>query len=165
LFFCEKLKLSTALDVAIEVASALAAAHEAGIVHRDIKPENAMVRRDGYVIVLNFAVANLIELRAPAADSAPPTMVRVKTDPGTVMGAARYMSPEQTRGLEVDAQRHLQPRRRPLRDGGREGAVRGRDCSGRAGRGSGAVAGAALAPRAGRARPAATDGASVINCC
>jgi eukaryotic-like serine/threonine-protein kinase len=98
-----RMKLSQALDVAIQVAGALAAAHEAGIVHRDIKPENVMVRRDGYAKVLDFGLAKLTE-RAPASsDSLWPTLGKVETNPGVVMGTVQYMSPEQARGLEVDA--------------------------------------------------------------
>jgi serine/threonine-protein kinase len=99
----ERMKLGEALDVTIQVASALAAAHEAGIVHRDIKPENIMVRRDGYAKVLDFGLAKLTE-RAPASsDSGWPTLGKIETNPGVVMGTVQYMSPEQARGLEVDA--------------------------------------------------------------
>lgn len=99
----ERMKLTDALDVAIQVVSALAAAHEAGIVHRDIKPENIMVRRDGYAKVLDFGLAKLTE-RAPASrDNGWPTLGKVETNPGVVMGTVQYMSPEQARGLEVDA--------------------------------------------------------------
>ena len=59
------MELSEAVDVAIQVASALAAAHEAGIVHRDIKPENIMLRPDGYVKVLDFGIAKLAEQELP----------------------------------------------------------------------------------------------------
>jgi eukaryotic-like serine/threonine-protein kinase len=93
------MKLREMLDVVIQVAAALTAAHEAGIVHRDIKPENIMVRRDGYVKVLDFGLAKLIERRT--TDSEASTMVN--TDPGVVMGTASYMSPEQARGTDVDA--------------------------------------------------------------
>jgi hypothetical protein len=99
----EKLTINAALDIAIQIASALAAAHEAGIVHRDIKPENVMVRRDGIVKVLDFGLAKLTEQRPDAVDSEAPTIAKVNTDPGTVMGTASYMSPEQARGQEVDA--------------------------------------------------------------
>ncbi|HZI87558.1 MAG TPA: protein kinase [Pyrinomonadaceae bacterium] len=92
------LKLTEAIEVAIQVASALAAAHEAGVVHRDIKPENIMVRRDGYVKVLDFGLAKLIQ-HQPDRDAT----TLVNTDPGIIMGTVNYMSPEQTRGLETDA--------------------------------------------------------------
>jgi len=93
--------LSEALEVAVQIASGLAAAHEVGIVHRDIKPENIMMRRDGYVKVLDFGLAKLTEQEATdlSALSGP----RVTTDTGVVMGTSRYMSPEQARGLAVDA--------------------------------------------------------------
>src|SRR5262249_50026213 len=85
--------------------AALAAAHEAGIIHRDIKPENVMVRRDGIVKVLDFGLAKLTEQRPDPVDSEAPTIAKVNTDPGTVMGTASYMSPEQARGKEVDGRR------------------------------------------------------------
>jgi serine/threonine protein kinase/Tol biopolymer transport system component len=94
--------LKEALDISVQVADALAAAHSAGIVHRDIKPENIMVRPDGYVKVLDFGLAKLAEAQSAAVDSQAPTMFKVETDPGTVMGTIAYMSPEQARGLEVD---------------------------------------------------------------
>jgi serine/threonine-protein kinase len=95
------LPLGEVLDVATQVASALAAAHEAGIVHRDIKPENIMLRRDGFVKVLDFGLAKLAPQQAAAADAGAQSAVR--TNPGVVMGTAGYMSPEQARGLPVDA--------------------------------------------------------------
>ena len=95
--------LAEALDVAAQIASALRAAHEAGIVHRDVKPENVMLRRDGYVKVLDFGIAKLTAQRAPAAGAAAQTASAVKTAPGLVVGTDRYMSPEQARGREVDA--------------------------------------------------------------
>ncbi len=97
------MKLGEALDVAIQVASALAAAHEAGIVHRDIKPENVMLRRDGFVKVLDFGLAKLTLPPAPDIDAEAPTEALVRTNPGVVMGTVSYMSPEQARGLAVDA--------------------------------------------------------------
>jgi eukaryotic-like serine/threonine-protein kinase len=97
-----RMRLKEALDIAIQVASALTAAHEAGIVHRDIKPENVMLRPDGLVKVLDFGLAKLAERRPPRTGPEAPTAAKVDTDPGTVMGTAQYMSPEQARGLKVD---------------------------------------------------------------
>jgi serine/threonine protein kinase/tetratricopeptide (TPR) repeat protein len=94
-----RLKVAEALDIALQVTGALAAAHEAGIIHRDIKPENIMIRDDGIVKVLDFGLAKLTE--KPATDSEASTMVH--TDEGIMMGTAQYMSPEQARGLKVDA--------------------------------------------------------------
>jgi serine/threonine protein kinase/Flp pilus assembly protein TadD len=103
--------LNEALEIAIQTAGALQAAHEAGITHRDIKPENVMIRPDGYVKVLDFGLAKLTEQSDPKIDSSnvanidkeAATMLRPNTDPGTVMGTVTYMSPEQARGLRVDA--------------------------------------------------------------
>lgn len=102
-----RIKLSEALDIAIQVASALAEAHEAGIVHRDIKPENIMLLRRGLVKVLDFGLAKLTEKSSIqlASDSDASTMIG--TSPGVVMGTATYMSPEQARGLAVDARTDL----------------------------------------------------------
>jgi len=96
------LSLSELLDVAIQVAGALSAAHEEGIVHRDIKPENIMLRPDGYVKVLDFGLAKLTEKQTTVTDTRSPTLAAVKTDTGVVMGTAHYMSPEQARGIAVD---------------------------------------------------------------
>jgi len=92
-----------ALDVAIQVASALSAAHAAGIIHRDIKPENVMVRPDGLVKVLDFGLAKLAERRVVSTDTDAPTGAGSRTELGVVMGTITYMSPEQARGIEVDA--------------------------------------------------------------
>src|SRR5215510_3995780 len=96
-----RLTLSQILDAAVQVASALAAAHQAGIIHRDIKPENIMLRADGYVKVLDFGLAKLAETKA--IDTLAPTLPKVETEAGVVMGTVSYMSPEQARGLTVDA--------------------------------------------------------------
>jgi eukaryotic-like serine/threonine-protein kinase len=96
-----------ALDVAAQIASALAAAHAKGIIHRDIKPENVMLRPDGYVKVLDFGLAKLLEKSGerPGTDQEAETMEMhaAHTNPGAVMGTAWYMSPEQARGLPLDA--------------------------------------------------------------
>jgi serine/threonine protein kinase/TolB-like protein/Tfp pilus assembly protein PilF len=94
-----RMKMDEVLDVSLQVASALAAAHEAGIVHRDIKPENIMLRRDGYVKVLDFGLAKLTEQRTSAGPNA---LTLAQTGPGIVIGTVTYMSPEQARGLRVD---------------------------------------------------------------
>ena len=101
----EPLELDMVLHVASEIASALAAAHAAGIIHRDIKPENVMIRRDSIIKVLDFGLAKLTQndaVHAPHLDTQLPTKLLVKTEPGVVMGTTNYMSPEQSRGLKVD---------------------------------------------------------------
>ena len=100
----EQLEIPEILDIAVQVASALEEAHAAGIVHRDIKPDNIMVRRNGYVKVLDFGLAKLTETvdRSPS-DGEASTRVLVQTDAGVVMGTSHYMSPEQARGKPVDA--------------------------------------------------------------
>ena len=98
------LEIREILEIAIQIAGALEEAHAAGIVHRDIKPDNVMVRRNGYVKVLDFGLAKLTETmdRSPLDPDAA-TRVMVQTDAGVVMGTSHYMSPEQARGRPVDA--------------------------------------------------------------
>lgn len=96
----ERLGLLQILGIAVQIASAMTAAHEANIVHRDIKPENIMLRRDGYVKVLDFGLAKLKQY----VEITPTT--ETDTDPeassALVMGTVKYMSPEQAQGLPVD---------------------------------------------------------------
>ena len=99
-----RLELNAAIDIAIQIASALAAAHACGIVHRDVKPENVIVRTDGIVKVLDFGIAKLTSRRIESAIHRSALAVVLSTsEPGMVRGTARYMSPEQARGIVVDA--------------------------------------------------------------
>jgi serine/threonine protein kinase/Tfp pilus assembly protein PilF len=93
----QRLKIAEVLDVATGVASALAAAHDAGIIHRDIKPENIMVRPDGVVKVLDFGLAKLADPESALKDSSS----------GGIMGTLLYISPEQASGLQPDARSDL----------------------------------------------------------
>jgi serine/threonine protein kinase len=96
-----ELSLEDILDCVEQIASALSAAHAAGIVHRDIKPENIMRRSDGLLKILDFGIAKLIE--PEATDRLDETNgFRIHTEVGMVLGTANYMSPEQARGLPVD---------------------------------------------------------------
>jgi formylglycine-generating enzyme required for sulfatase activity/predicted Ser/Thr protein kinase len=91
------MSIDEALDIAIQIASALASAHGQGIIHRDIKPDNVMLRPDGYVKVLDFGLAKL------TATSSTDATMPVHTNTGVVMGTVHYMSPEQLRAEPVDA--------------------------------------------------------------
>ena len=101
-----RMDLREVLDVVIQVAGALAAAHGAGIIHRDIKPENIMLRPDGYVKILDFGLAKAVSgrrLDSPVPDPEAATLVKMETEPGALIGTVYYMAPEQARGREVDA--------------------------------------------------------------
>src|SRR5437588_3103658 len=95
-----RMQVGEALDVAVQVASALAAAHEAGIVHRDINPGNIMLRPDGYVKVLDFGIAKLAEQEDPMPKEE--ARLLVETNLGAILGTVPYMSPEQARADLVD---------------------------------------------------------------
>ena len=104
----QRMKPSEAIDIALQIASALTAAHEAGITHRDIKPDNVMVRPDGLVKVLDFGLAKLTPPPPEAIDTGASTLAQeMRTTPGMIVGTLRYMSPEQARGQEVDAHTDL----------------------------------------------------------
>ena len=98
----EPMSLSSTLDVAIQIASALQAAHNAGIVHRDIKPDNVMIRPDGFVKLLDFGIAKLTEKNREPIDEEAETAIKTGTSPGMIVGTAAYMSPEQARGKPID---------------------------------------------------------------
>jgi serine/threonine protein kinase/tetratricopeptide (TPR) repeat protein len=98
-----KLSGNEILDISIQLAAALNAAHEHGIVHRDIKPENIMVRDDGLVKILDFGLAKLHSATPPPSDVDAVTQVQVNTERGMVLGTAQYLSPEQARAKDVDS--------------------------------------------------------------
>jgi serine/threonine protein kinase len=99
--FLEEIKLSRVLEIATQIASALATAHEAGIIHRDIKPDNVMIRRDGIVKILDFGLAKLSQ-KPLEIDSEAVTKFKKLTVDGMILGTPQYMSPEQARGQKVD---------------------------------------------------------------
>ena len=92
----DKLSLKELLSIVAQVAEALGAAHQSGIIHRDVKPDNVMVRPDGYAKVLDFGLVKLTEV-APA-----PGVTAAHTQLGVAMGTLAYMSPEQAAGEQID---------------------------------------------------------------
>jgi serine/threonine protein kinase/Tol biopolymer transport system component len=99
--------LRKVLDIAIQIASALAAAHAVGVLHRDIKPENVVLGSDGYVKVLDFGLAKLIEDRLYAGSPDAPPIPSLHTEPELMMGTSDYMSPEQVRRQPADERTDL----------------------------------------------------------
>ncbi len=97
--------LRETLDLAVQVAEGLSAAHERGIVHRDLKPDNVLVSEQGYAKIIDFGLAKLVERATPGGVLGPDdiTKTRIRTREGVVMGTVAYMSPEQARGQTVDA--------------------------------------------------------------
>lgn len=96
-----RLSLAEVLDIVIQIASALDAAHDAKIIHRDIKPENVMIRPDGLVKVVDFGIAK-VSASPLSAHNAEATTIREITSPGMIVGTTAYMSPEQARGKTLD---------------------------------------------------------------
>src|SRR6185436_2998166 len=98
------LSVRKAVEIAIQIARGLAAAHERRIVHRDLKPENLFLTRDGRIKILDFGLAKLTAHGAgsPSELAAAPTLLSGGTEPGFVLGTAGYMSPEQVQGRPAD---------------------------------------------------------------
>src|SRR5213079_1362875 len=97
-----RMQVGEVIEISIQVAAALAAAHQAGVVHRDVKPENIMLRPDGYVKVLDFGIAKLAEQELPEDTPTDEALLLVESNLGSILGTVRYMSPEQARGAPVD---------------------------------------------------------------
>src|SRR5687768_7622132 len=108
-YMAEGVPTVEALDIAIQIGEALAAAHSVGVVHRDIKPENIVVQPNGIIKVLDFGLAKLVDpighgaIHIPGGDDTKLT-VDMSTELGSLMGTPAYMSPEQIRGADVDTQ-------------------------------------------------------------
>src|SRR6185369_7896982 len=96
--------MDEALNISLQIADALEAAHEKGVVHRDLKPANVKVRDDGTVKVLDFGLATAVQAgaREPGDGAESPTLTMGATEAGVILGTASYMAPEQARGLKVD---------------------------------------------------------------
>lgn len=102
IFTDSSLTLGEVLDILIQIANALTTAHSAKIIHRDIKPENIMVRTDGFVKVLDFGLAKLIEQDNSVSSFSDENSVKNETAKGIILGTVNYMSPEQAKGEKVD---------------------------------------------------------------
>ncbi len=96
------LNLFETLEIAVQISSALYAAHSSQIIHRDIKPDNIMIREDNLVKVLDFGLAKLSVAEPESINSESPTRDQINTIPGVIIGTVGYMSPEQARGKTVD---------------------------------------------------------------
>ena len=94
--------IDEALPIAKQIAEALEAAHEAGVIHRDLKPANIKVREDGTVKVLDFGLAKALDQTPQGNPDQSPTLTAAATQMGVILGTAAYMSPEQARGKPVD---------------------------------------------------------------
>ena len=97
-----RLKPLEAINITIQIAQALSAAHAAGVLHRDIKPDNIMIHRDGYVKVLDFGLAKSIAGLTSQNDGQGVAISAIETGAGIIVGSPAYMSPEQARSREVD---------------------------------------------------------------
>jgi eukaryotic-like serine/threonine-protein kinase len=97
----QQIPMRRALEISVQIANGLSAAHERGIVHRDLKPENVFILKAGRVKILDFGLAKLIEPSSSGSGNS--ATMPSGTDPGTVLGTAGYMSPEQVRGVSTDA--------------------------------------------------------------
>ena len=96
------MRLREAIDVGVDIAHGLAAAHDAGITHRDLKPDNIFITKDGRVKILDFGLAKLQPSKTESADG-PTASYQPQTSPGDILGTVGYMSPEQVRGQNADA--------------------------------------------------------------
>ena len=108
--------MAQSMDIAIEISTALVAAHDKGVVHRDIKPENSMLRGYGYVKVLDFGIAKLTEQFGGAGRPGATAAASLETVAGLIVGTTPYMSPEQARGTSGRAYGRVELWRPAVRD-------------------------------------------------